>query len=67
MNDKSISRTICWFSSGAASAIASKMILSGGRGNIAVVICETGSEHPDNASRKNLAKEAAEKMWGKAK
>lgn len=49
MSDKSISRTICWFSSGAASAIASKMILSGGRGNIAVVICETGSEHPDNA------------------
>lgn len=40
-------RTVCWFSAGAASAIATKLVL---RNDPAAVVayCETGSEHPDN-------------------
>jgi 3'-phosphoadenosine 5'-phosphosulfate sulfotransferase (PAPS reductase)/FAD synthetase len=40
-------RTVCWFSCGAASAVATRLAL---RDNPAAVVayCETGSEHPDN-------------------
>jgi len=40
-------RTVCWFSAGAASAVATKLTLA--RNPDAVVAyCETGAEHPDN-------------------
>lgn len=42
-----MSRTLCWFSCGAASAVATKMTLAKNPEAI-VVYCETGSEHPDN-------------------
>lgn len=43
-------RTVCWFSCGAASAVASWMALQKYRGKRPVHICytDTGSEHPDN-------------------
>lgn len=43
-------RTICWFSCGAASAVATKIMLSEGkpRFDVRIVYCETGAEHPDN-------------------
>lgn len=42
-------RVLCWFSHGAASAVATKLTLSEGR-NMPVlpVLCDTGAEHPDN-------------------
>jgi 3'-phosphoadenosine 5'-phosphosulfate sulfotransferase (PAPS reductase)/FAD synthetase len=43
-----MSRTICWFSCGAASAVATKLTLSEGISDVRIVYCETGSEHPDN-------------------
>jgi 3'-phosphoadenosine 5'-phosphosulfate sulfotransferase (PAPS reductase)/FAD synthetase len=44
-------RTVCWFSCGAASAVATWMALQKYRGKRPVHICytDTGSEHPDNA------------------
>lgn len=39
-------RTISWFSAGAASAVATKMMLA--RGDVTPVYCATNSEHPDN-------------------
>jgi 3'-phosphoadenosine 5'-phosphosulfate sulfotransferase (PAPS reductase)/FAD synthetase len=44
-------RVICWFSCGAASAVATKLTLSNRSGDDEVVVayCETGSEHEDNA------------------
>ena len=42
-----MTRTISWFSCGAASAVATKLILQEGPATIAY--CDTGSEHPDNA------------------
>lgn len=43
-------RIISWFSCGAASAVATKLLLSEKpeRFDVRVVYCETGSEHPDN-------------------
>jgi len=43
-------RVICWFSCGAASAVATLLTLQKYRGEHEVVIayCETGAEHPDN-------------------
>lgn len=41
-------RTICWFSCGAASAVATKITIEAGDGDIVPAYCETGSEHPDN-------------------
>lgn len=41
-------RTICWFSCGAASAVATKITIEAGNGDIVPAYCETGSEHPDN-------------------
>jgi 3'-phosphoadenosine 5'-phosphosulfate sulfotransferase (PAPS reductase)/FAD synthetase len=40
-------RTLCWFSCGAASAVATKLTLQDTKG-VEVVYCETGAEHPDN-------------------
>jgi 3'-phosphoadenosine 5'-phosphosulfate sulfotransferase (PAPS reductase)/FAD synthetase len=40
-------RTVCWFSAGAASAVATKMTLASNPAAV-VAYCETGSEHPDN-------------------
>lgn len=42
-----MARTVCWFSCGAASAVATKMTLRESPEAI-VAYCETGSEHPDN-------------------
>lgn len=42
-----MSRVVSWFSCGAASAVATKLILKEGPATIAY--CDTGSEHPDNA------------------
>ena len=45
-----VGRIISWFSCGAASAVATKLLLSEKpeRFDVRVVYCETGSEHPDN-------------------
>jgi 3'-phosphoadenosine 5'-phosphosulfate sulfotransferase (PAPS reductase)/FAD synthetase len=40
-------RTVCWFSSGAASAVATKLALRDDP-HAVVAYCETGAEHPDN-------------------
>ncbi len=40
-------RTLCWFSCGAASAVATKLAMRDGP--VEIVYCDTGSEHPDNA------------------
>lgn len=42
-----MSRVVSWFSCGAASAVATKLVLLEGPTTIAY--CDTGSEHPDNA------------------
>lgn len=39
-------RTLCWFSAGAASAVATKLAMK--EGPVEIVYCETGAEHPDN-------------------
>lgn len=41
-------RTVCWFSAGAASAVATKLVLRDVPDAV-VAYCETGAEHPDNA------------------
>jgi len=41
-----VSRTVCWFSAGAASAVATKLTLA--EGPAVVAYCDPGSEHPDN-------------------
>lgn len=40
-------RTLCWFSCGAASAVATRLTLTE-TPNAVIAYCETGSEHPDN-------------------
>jgi len=42
-----MSRTICWFSCGAASAVATKLVLKS-IPDAVIAYCETGAEHPDN-------------------
>ena len=43
-------RVLCWFSCGAASAVATKLALERfGRDRVTIVYCETGAEHPDNS------------------
>ena len=43
-------RTVCWFSAGAASAVATKLTLAKPpTDDIVVAYTDTGSEHPDNA------------------
>jgi len=41
-------RTLCWFSAGAASAVATKLALASNTGEIVVAYTDPGSEHPDN-------------------
>jgi len=41
-------RTLSWFSAGAASAVATKLLLSENANGVEAVYCETGAEHPDN-------------------
>lgn len=41
-------RTLCWFSAGAASAIATKLVIAEHPDDLAIVYVDTGSEHPDN-------------------
>lgn len=42
-------RIVCWFSAGAASAVATKLTLAQhGHDSVAIVYTDTGSEHPDN-------------------
>lgn len=41
-------RVNCWFSCGAASAVATKMTIDKDPKGVVPVYCETGSEHPDN-------------------
>jgi len=40
-------RIVCWFSCGAASAVATKLAIEK-YGAVSIVYCDTGSEHPDN-------------------
>lgn len=42
-------RLICWYSAGAASAVATKLLLSENPNGVEVVYCDTASEHDDNA------------------
>lgn len=53
MNDNGMDelpRVLCWFSCGAASAVATKLTLARGLPNeVTPVYCETGAEHEDNA------------------
>jgi len=48
---KKAKRIVCWFSCGAASAVAAKMALDEWRDvlPVEIVYCDTGSEHPDNS------------------
>lgn len=55
-----MTRTVSWFSCGAASAVATKLILT--EGPAVVAYCDTGSEHPDN--RRFMAD--CEKWFGQA-
>lgn len=41
-------RTVVWFSAGAASAVAAKIVLSEGHDNVVLAYTDTSSEHPDN-------------------
>lgn len=44
-----MSRTLCWFSAGGPSAVATKLTLTEhGHDNVAVAYIDPGSEHPDN-------------------
>lgn len=43
-----MSRVVCWFSAGAASAVASKLALAAGGPDVVVAYTDPGSEHPDN-------------------
>lgn len=57
--DVSINRMICWFSAGAASAVATKLIND--RFECEIIYCDTGSEHEDN---KRFIKDC-ERWYGK--
>lgn len=41
-------RLVCWFSAGAASAVATRLILAERHEDVRVVYIDPGSEHPDN-------------------
>lgn len=51
-----MSRTVCWFSCGAASAVATKLTLGDSK-DVVVAYCETNSEHEDNARFKKECEE----------
>lgn len=42
-----MARTVCWFSAGAASAVATRLVLRQ-QPDAVISYCETGAEHPDN-------------------
>jgi 3'-phosphoadenosine 5'-phosphosulfate sulfotransferase (PAPS reductase)/FAD synthetase len=49
MKDKKDKRIVCWFSCGAASAVATKLAIKKyGVDNLVIGYQDTGSEHPDN-------------------
>ena len=41
-------RVVCWFSAGAASAVAAKLIVAEKPANLVIAYTDPGSEHPDN-------------------
>lgn len=41
-------RTLCWFSCGATSAVATKIAIENSTRDVVVAYCDTASEHPDN-------------------
>ncbi len=41
-------RTVCWFSCGAASAVATKIALKEATGEVVIAYTEVKEEHPDN-------------------
>jgi hypothetical protein len=43
-----VARTLVWFSAGAASAVATKLVLSEDLDEVVVAYVDPGSEHPDN-------------------
>jgi 3'-phosphoadenosine 5'-phosphosulfate sulfotransferase (PAPS reductase)/FAD synthetase len=43
-----MSRTVVWFSAGAASAVAAKLTLAQAEGEVVICYTDPGSEHPDN-------------------
>ena len=43
-----VTRTVIWFSCGAASAVAGRLMLDKAQGGTVIAYCDTGSEHPDN-------------------
>ena len=48
MTDTADFRTVCWFSAGAASAVAAKLTLAEIDPNAIICYTDPGSEHPDN-------------------
>lgn len=42
------SRLVCWFSAGAASAVATRLVLAEQHPDVRIVYIDPGSEHPDN-------------------
>lgn len=44
-----MSRTIVWFSAGAASAVAAKLTIAADTDDLVIAYVDPGSEHPDNA------------------
>lgn len=43
-----MSRTICWFSCGAASAVATKLAINESKEPVEIIYCHVKEEHPDN-------------------
>jgi hypothetical protein len=48
-----MSRTIAWFSCGAASAVATKLALAESKNPVEIIYCHVKEEHPDNLRFKN--------------
>jgi 3'-phosphoadenosine 5'-phosphosulfate sulfotransferase (PAPS reductase)/FAD synthetase len=48
-SDATVPRVVCWFSAGAASAVATQLTLAEAHDPTVVAYCDPGSEHPDNA------------------
>jgi hypothetical protein len=43
-----VSRTVVWFSAGAASAVAARLVIGEGHDDLVIAYTNPGSEHPDN-------------------
>jgi len=52
-NDSSEPRVLCWFSAGAASAVATKLAIARWPDRVVVASIDPGSEHPDNERFRN--------------